>query len=238
MADYSKIEWTESSWNPITGCTKISDGCKNCYAEKLALRLQLMGQESYRNGFNLAEHERMLSLPLQWKKPRKIFVCSMGDLFHEDICDGFRLKIFDVMRRADRHIFQVLTKRSKNLVRFAETIDWPGNVWAGVTVESYKYVNRIDDLKKVDALIRFLSIEPLISEMPIMNLEGIQWVIVGGESGCGARRIEKEWVEGIRDQCLEKQVPFFFKQWGGVNKKKNGRSLDNEIWDQTPILSL
>jgi protein gp37 len=236
MADHSKIEWTEASWNPITGCTKISDGCKNCYAERMAIRLQSMGQESYKTGFEFAEHERLLNLPLQWKKPRKVFVCSMSDLFHDKVTEAFRLEIFDVMRRAHWHIFQVLTKRSENLVRFAETIDWPNNVWAGVTVESYKYISRMDDLKKVNAPIRFLSIEPLITEMPRMDLNNIHWVIVGGESGYGARHIEERWVEAIRDQCIEQQVPFFFKQWGGVDKKKKGRYLGDELWEQTPVI--
>jgi protein gp37 len=234
MAEYSKIEWTESSWNPVTGCTKISDGCKHCYAEKLALRLQLMGQEAYKNGFDIAEHERVLNIPLQWKKPRKIFVCSMSDLFHKDISDDFRLKVFDVMKSAYWHIFQILTKRSENLLRFANTIDWPTNVWAGVTIESDKYLNRMEDLKKVGAPIRFLSIEPLISNMPYIDLNNIHWVIVGGESGFGARKLEKSWVRNIRDQCKLQEVPFFFKQWGGVDKKKNGRILDDAVWEEIP----
>jgi protein gp37 len=238
MADHSKIEWTEASWNPITGCTKISDGCKNCYAERMAIRLQSMGQKSYINGFELTEHERLLELPLQWKKPRKVFVCSMGDLFHDRVTDIFRHQIFNVMRRAHWHIFQVLTKRSENLVRFAETVDWPNNVWAGVTVESYKYINRMEDLKKVDASVRFLSIEPLITKMPQLNLDDIHWVIVGGESGYGARRIEEGWVTDIRDQCLAKQVPFFFKQWGGVDRVKSGRLLDNRFWNETPDIDI
>lgn len=231
----SKIEWTESSWNPISGCTKISPGCKNCYAERMALRLQAMGQTNYANGFELTLQEHMLERPLQWKKPQLIFVNSMSDLFHKDVPVEYIHRVFDVMRRASWHNFQVLTKRAERLAKLSEKIDWPDNVWMGVSVETQKYAYRIDHLRQTGAKIKFLSLEPLLGPLQQLNLEGIDWAIVGGESGPRARPIKREWVIGIRDQCLSAKVPFFFKQWGGTNKKKSGRSLDGRTWDQLPV---
>lgn len=236
MATKSKIEWTETTWNPTTGCSKISDGCKNCYAERMTLRLQAMGQHNYRKGFAPAEHPHMLDAPLGWKKPHIVFVNSMSDLFHEDISVQFILRVFEIMRKASWHTFQVLTKRSSRLKELDAIIDWPSNVWMGVTVENDKYKNRIDDLRKTNAKIKFLSVEPLIGHLTDVNLEGIDWVIVGGESGPKARPMEKRWVEDMRDICLSKNIPFFFKQWGGVNKKKNGRLLDGRVWSEKPTI--
>ncbi len=230
----SSIEWTESTWNPITGCTKISPGCKNCYAERMAFRLQAMGQANYANGFELTLQEHMLERPLQWKKPQLIFVNSMSDLFHKDVPFEYIQRVFDVMRRADWHTFQVLTKRSQQLLDLHEKIDWPDNVWMGVSVETQKYTYRIDHLRKTGAKTKFLSLEPLLDSLTDLNLNNIDWAIVGGESGPGARPIEQDWVLGIRDQCVKACVPFFFKQWGGVNKKKNGRLLQGRTWDQLP----
>ncbi len=231
----SKIEWTESTWNPITGCTKISSGCKNCYAERMALRLQAMGQSNYVNGFHLALHEHMLERPLQWKKPQLIFVNSMSDLFHENVPIEYIQKVFDVMRRAHWHSFQVLTKRSERLFNLGANIDWPNNVWMGVSVESNKYKFRIDHLRKTNAQVKFLSLEPLLGPLQKLDISGIDWVIVGGESGPGSRPVKEEWITEIRDQCLAAKVPFFFKQWGGKNKKKNGRILQGRTWDQLPV---
>lgn len=231
----SKIEWTESTWNPITGCTKISPGCKNCYAEKMALRLQAMGQSNYANGFELTLHDHMLERPLQWKTPQLIFVNSMSDLFHENVPFDYVQKVFDVMHRAHWHTFQILTKRSKRLMELNANINWPPNVWMGVSVELDKYKFRIDHLRETDAKIKFLSLEPLLGPLQKLNISGIDWVIVGGESGPGARPIEEDWVIDIRDQCLSAQVPFFFKQWGGKNKKKSGRELQGRTWDQLPV---
>jgi protein gp37 len=237
MATNSNIEWTESTWNPLTGCTKISPGCKHCYAERMALRLQAMGQSNYQNGFRLTIHEHVLELPLNWKKPQVIFVNSMSDLFHEDVPTEFVLKVFAIMQRAPWHTFQVLTKRSQRLMNLDKEIDWPDNVWMGVSVETSKYISRIDHLRNTQAHIRFLSLEPLLGPLPDLNLQGINWVIVGGESGPGARPIREEWITEIRDQCLSAKVPFFFKQWGGVWKKRNGRLLQGRTWDEMPLLA-
>lgn len=228
------IEWTESTWNPVTGCTKISAGCRHCYAERMAVRLQAMGQPNYRNGFRPTVHEHTLDLPLRWNKPQSVFVNSMSDLFHEDVPVEFVLKIYEVMRRADWHRFQILTKRSDRLRKLDPILPWSPNVWMGVTVESSEYVSRIDDLRATHASVKFLSLEPLLGPMPEMNLTGIDWVIAGGESGIGARPVEAAWLLDIRDQCIASGVPFFFKQWGGVNKKRAGRELDGKIWNQTP----
>jgi protein gp37 len=235
MSTQSSIEWTESTWNPLTGCTKISSGCINCYAERMAKRLQAMGQPNYANGFNLTIHEHVLSLPLKWKKPQMIFVNSMSDLFHKDVPDEFILKVFDVMHAASWHTFQVLTKRSERLLELSTSINWPDNVWMGVSVENQKYIFRIEHLLNTKASIKFLSLEPLIGPIPELNLSGINWVIVGGESGPGARSIEENWVLKIRDQCLSSKVPFFFKQWGGVHKKKRGRLLQGQNWNMLPV---
>lgn len=230
----SKIEWTESTWNPVTGCTKISAGCANCYAERMARRLQLMGQPNYSNGFEVALHPHVLNHPLKLKKPQMIFVNSMSDLFHEKVSFKFVRQVFDVMKKAQQHTFQVLTKRADRLAELAPLLDWPENVWMGVTVENSDCVHRIDNLRNVPAAIRFLSIEPLLSTIENINLDNIDWVIVGGESGPGARPIQKNWVRDIRKQCRNVDVPFFFKQWGGTNKKKSGRLLDGKIYDEMP----
>lgn len=234
MGMNSQIEWTESTWNPVTGCTKISLGCAHCYAERMANRLQAMGQPNYRNGFRVTVHEHALGLPLRWRKPQVIFVNSMSDLFHEHVPIDFILRVFDVMGRADWHLFQVLTKRSRRLAERAQLLPWADNVWMGVTVESAEYVHRIDDLRLVPAAVRFLSLEPLLGPLSSLDLEGIDWVIVGGESGPGARPMAEGWALDIRDQCRRAGVPFFFKQWGGRNKKKAGRLLDGRTWDQMP----
>lgn len=235
MSTQSSIEWTESTWNPLTGCTKISPGCKNCYAERMAKRLQAMGQPNYANGFDLTLHDHVLNLPLSWNKPQMIFVNSMSDLFHEKVSVGFIQKVFEVMRGASWHTFQVLTKRSDRLRDISPSIDWPQNVWMGVSVENQKYIQRIDDLRLTQAKIKFLSLEPLLGPLTDLTLNGINWVIVGGESGPGARQMEEEWVLEIRDRCLQARVPFFFKQWGGFNKKKNGRLLQGQTWNMLPV---
>jgi len=234
MGTHSSIEWTESTWNPVTGCTKVSPGCKHCYAERMALRLRAMGQPNYTNGFKLTIHEHMLELPLGWKKPQMIFVNSMSDLFHEDVPLEFIQEVFDVMRRASWHVFQVLTKRSGRLLELNREIDWPPNVWMGVSVENQDYTFRIEHLRQTSAHLKFLSLEPLLEPLPNLDLRGIDWVIVGGESGPGARPIKEEWVTDIRDQCLAANIPFFFKQWGGVRKKRTGRVLRDRTWDEMP----
>ena len=234
MADRSAIEWTESTWNPITGCTKVSPGCKHCYAERMALRLQAMGQPNYTNGFALTLHEHVLELPLQWKTPKTIFVNSMSDLFHHDVPLEFILKVFDVMGRAQWHQFQVLTKRAERLSELNGRLPWSPNVWMGVSVENQRYVYRIEHLRHTDAAVKFLSLEPLLGPLPELDLSGIDWVIAGGESGPRARPVQQSWVVEIRDQCLQARVPFFFKQWGGVHKKKAGRLLEGRTWDEMP----
>jgi protein gp37 len=234
MATNSAIEWTESTWNPLTGCDKVSPGCKHCYAERMSLRLQAMGQPNYANGFKLTLHPQALELPLRWKKPQMIFVNSMSDLFHESVPVDFVLRTFDVMRRAHWHQYQILTKRSDRLVELSPLLPWMPHMWMGVSVENESYTFRIEDLRRTAALVKFLSLEPLLGPLPDLDLEGIHWVIVGGESGPSARRMDPEWVVGIRDQCARWNVPFFFKQWGGVNKKKAGRELDGRTWDQMP----
>lgn len=233
MSTGSTIEWTESTWNPLTGCTKISPGCKNCYAERMALRLRAMGSANYQNGFELTLHEHVLDYPLYLKKPQMIFVNSMSDLFHEDVPESFIQQVFDVMRKAHWHTFQVLTKRSARLVAISSAIDWPKNVWMGVSVENQRYVFRIDHLRHTNASVKFLSLEPLLGPLAL-DLEGIHWVIVGGESGPRARPIAEEWVQDIREQCQLARVPFFFKQWGGVRKKSRGRLLSGRTWDEMP----
>ncbi len=234
MASNSSIEWTEATWNPLTGCTKISPGCKHCYAERIALRLQAMGQPNYSKGFELAIHEQALYLPLRWKKPQTIFVNSMSDLFHEEVPVEFIQRVFDVMRRAYWHRFQILTKRSDHLLSLSPLLPWMPHIWMGVSVENQDYTFRIDNLRKTRAYIKFLSLEPLLGPLRRLNLRGIDWVIVGGESGPGARPMEWSWAIGIRNQCQKAGVPFFFKQWGGVNKKKAGRELEGRTWDEMP----
>jgi protein gp37 len=230
----SKIEWTESTWNPVTGCTKISLGCKNCYAECMARRLKMMGQPNYANGFQVTLHEHILEYPLHWKKPRTIFVNSMSDLFHEQVPDSFIFKIFDIMKQAFWHQFQILTKRSLRLKKLASRLDWPKNVWMGVSVENEAVKFRIDDLRRVPATVRFLSLEPLLGPLVSLNLSYIDWVIVGGESGPRSRSMKEEWVMQIKEHCIKQKVPFFFKQWGGINKKRNGRLLEGRTWDDMP----
>ena len=235
MSTNSSIEWTESTWNPLTGCTKVSPGCKHCYAERMARRLQAMGQPNYADGFKLTLHEHVLDYPLKWKKSKMVFVNSMSDLFHQEVPLDFIQKAFNIMRQAYWHTFQVLTKRSSRLIEIDKFIDWPPNVWMGVSVENMDYISRIDNLRSTRAQIKFLSLEPLLGQLPGLDLKGIDWVIVGGESGPGARPLHPTWVTDLRDQCQYATVPFFFKQWGGVRKKRNGRTLDGRTWDEMPV---
>ena len=230
----TKIEWTESTWNPVTGCTKISPGCLNCYAERMAKRLKAMGQKNYRNGFKVTCHPHTLAIPLGWKKPQVIFVNSMSDLFHKDVPDDFILDIFSTMWQAKQHQYQILTKRAERLAKLSPELPWQENIWMGVTVESADYKYRIDYLRYTGANIKFLSLEPLLGDLGELELNGIDWVIVGGESGPGSRPIKIDWVRNIREQCLAQNVPFFFKQWGGTNKKKTGKLLDGRIWNEMP----
>ena len=230
----SAIEWTESTWNPVTGCTKISPGCKHCYAERMAKRLKAMGQPNYEWGFQVSLHDHALELPLGWKKPQMIFVNSMSDLFHDKVPDEFIRRVFDVMRRASWHTFQVLTKRAERMEALGSKLDWPPNVWMGISVETRRYLYRLDRLRRTPARVRFISFEPLLEGLGETDLDGIHWAIVGGESGLGARPMEKAWVIKIRDQCLCAGVLFFFKQWGGTNKKKAGRLLDDHTWNEMP----
>ena len=230
----SKIEWTESTWNPVSGCTKISRGCDNCYAERMAMRLKAMGTRGYENGFEVTLHPHALEKPLKMKKPQVIFVNSMSDIFHEKIPDAFIFQIFDIMNQAHWHTFQVLTKRPKRLAKLADKLNWTDNIWMGVTVEANEYVDRVDYLRNTPAKVKFLSLEPLIDSVDRLDYSGIDWVIVGGESGFGARVMKKEWVLQIRDRCKEENIPFFFKQWGGVNKKKAGRQLEGNYYDELP----
>jgi protein gp37 len=234
MASLTSIEWTESTWNPVTGCTKISLGCRHCYAERMARRLKAMGQRRYRRGFNLTLHPDALQAPLSWRGPQMIFVNSMSDLFHRDVPTAFIQDVFEVMRQASRHTFQVLTKRAARLASLAERLPWPDNVWVGVTVEASDYMQRIDSLRQVPAAVRFLSLEPLLGPIESLPLDGIDWIIVGGESGPRSRPMQAEWALAIRDQCLAAHVPFFFKQWGGVQRTRAGRQLDGRTWDQYP----
>ena len=234
MAANSKIEWTETTWNPVTGCTKTSPGCQNCYAERLAKRLKAMGVSNYSSGFKVALHQNSLEKPLDWKKPQTIFVNSMSDLFHEDIPEDFIFDVFKIMKKAAWHHFQILTKRSERLFGLSEKLDWASNIWMGVSVENENYSYRIDHLRNIKAKVKFISFEPLLGYIENLNLNGIDWVIVGGESGPKARTIETSWVIQIRNRCIEESVPFFFKQWGGINKKKTGRKLENQIWNQMP----
>lgn len=230
----SKIEWTEMTWNPTTGCSKISEGCKHCYAETMALRLRSMGLEKYANGFALTMHESTLEAPLAWRRPRTVFVNSMSDLFHREVPDAFILRVFEVMARCPQHRFQVLTKRADRLPLLNGKLPWPGNVWMGVSVENASHTARINALRASSAAVKFLSLEPLIGPLPSLNLAKIDWVIAGGESGPGARPMKPEWALDIRDQCQAAGVAFFFKQWGGANKRKTGRLLDGRTYDEMP----
>jgi len=232
----TSIEWTENTWNPITGCTQISAGCKNCYAKRMAKRLTAMGNPRYLNGFSVTIHRDLFEAPLQKKKPQIIFVCSMSDLFHEEVSFEVIEEIFDNMKKANWHIFQVLTKRAKRLKEFSALYKIPDNVWVGTSIENKDVISRLDCLKLTIAKTKFLSCEPLIGPLDNIDLSGIDWVVVGGESGPGSRPIEKSWVTHIKNQCELYDVNFFFKQWGGFNKKKNGRELEGKIYSQMPEL--
>jgi protein gp37 len=246
VADHSDIEWTEATWNPTTGCDRTSPGCDHCYALTLAKRLKAMGNPKYQRdgnprtsgpGFELTLHADALTVPYRWPTPRLIFVNSMSDLLHPDVPDTFINQVLEVMRETPRHTYQLLTKRSQRLRRSAAKFRWPDNLWVGVSVESAAYRFRIDHLREVPISTRFLSLEPLIASVGRIDLTGIHWVIVGGESGPHARSIEYEWVVDIRDQCLASNVPFFFKQWGGRTPKAGGRELDGALWDEMPTLA-
>jgi protein gp37 len=234
MAQTTAIEWTEATWNPVRGCTKISPGCKHCYAQTFAERWRGIPGHPYEQGFDLRLVLEKLEEPLSWTKPRRIFVNSMSDLFHERVPEEFIRRVFEVMEEATRHTFQILTKRSARVRELAPRLPWPPNVWQGVSVETARYTSRIGDLQQVPAAVRFLSVEPLLGPIPSLPLDGISWVIVGGESGPKHRPLDPAWVREIRDQCVAARVPFFFKQWGGRTPKAGGRVLDGEKWDQMP----
>ncbi|AWN05062.1 hypothetical protein SEA_EASLEY_38 [Gordonia phage Easley] len=243
MADKSAIEWTEATWNPVTGCDRVSAGCDHCYAQTLAKRLKAMGSVKYQNdgdprtsgpGFGLTIHPQALDEPKRWRQPRTVFVNSMSDLFHARVPIDFIRDVFDVMRETPQHTYQVLTKRSLRLRRVAEKLDWPENCWMGVSVESAEVLNRVDHLREVPAAVRFLSCEPLLGPLHGIDLDGIGWVIAGGESGPNYRPIDVNWVRGIRDACTDADVAFFFKQWGGRTPKALGRELDGQLWDEMP----
>jgi protein gp37 len=234
MATKSDIEWTEMTWNPVTGCTKISQGCKNCYAERMAKRLTAMGNGRYANGFRVTLHEDLIDVPTRWREPRTVFVNSMSDLFHEDVPLKFIQRVFSTMTECRQHTFQILTKRSERLRSLAQHLPWTHNIWMGVSVEDERVVSRVTDLQAVPAQVRFLSCEPLIGPLDALRLEGIHWVIVGGESGPGARHMNPRWVDSILSQCEAADVPFFFKQWGGVRKHRTGRQLNGRTYNDMP----
>ena len=234
MSVHSAIEWTETTWNPVTGCTKISHGCKHCYAERMSKRLLAMGIEKYRYGFTTTVHESALGDPLTWRAPRLVFVNSMSDLFHQSVPSTFIEAVFQTMNRASQHTFQVLTKRPSRAAQLNARLHWTPNIWLGASIESERWLGRLAPLKETGAHTKFLSLEPLLGPLPDIPLDGIDWVIVGGESGPGARSMKADWVRDIRDHCEQNSVPFFFKQWGGIFKKRTGRSLDGRIWDQMP----
>jgi protein gp37 len=234
MATKSDIEWTEMTWNPVTGCTKISQGCKNCYAERMAKRLTAMGNGRYANGFRVTLHEDLIDVPIRWREPRTVFVNSMSDLFHEDVPLKFIQRVFSTMTECRQHTFQVLTKRSERLRSLAQHLPWTHNIWMGVSVEDERVVSRVTDLQAVPAQVRFLSCEPLIGPLDALPLDGIHWVIVGGESGPGARHMNPRWVDSILSQCEAADVPFFFKQWGGVRKHRTGRQLNGRTYNDMP----
>ena len=236
MAIHSAIEWTDASWNPVTGCTQVSAGCDHCYAKTFAERFRGVPNHPYEQGFDLRLWPERLELPLQWKKPRRIFVNSMSDLFHSGVPDEFILKVFETMVKADQHVFQVLTKRPQRLARLAPSLPWPANVWAGVSVESNEVAWRADFLRRVPAAVRFISAEPLIGPVDELNLDGIDWVITGGESGAGHRPCDPEWVRDVRDRCASTGVHYFHKQWGGKTSKSGGRDLDGQIWSDMPSM--
>jgi protein gp37 len=235
MADHSAIEWTDATWNPVTGCTKISPGCKHCYAERLAARLLAMRNPRYKNGFKVTLHPDQLELPLRWRRPKRIFVNSMSDLFHEHVPEDFIRRVLRTAAYSPWHSYQILTKRAERLAKLAPRFQWPENVWQGVSIESDDYAWRADYLRQVPAAVRFLSIEPLLGPIKKLSINGINWVIVGGESGPGARPLHADWVRSVRDQCWKHGVPFFFKQWGGRSPKAGGRELDGREWNELPV---
>lgn len=233
MSDRSKIEWTEATWNPVRGCSKVSPGCKHCYAERFAERWRGIAGHPYEFGFDVRLVSEMLDQPQRWRRPRFVFVNSMSDLFHEEVPTSFIEQVFGVMAASPHHTFQVLTKRAERLATLAPRLTWAPNIWQGVSIESQQFAARLDLLRRVPARIRFLSVEPMLGPVKL-RLAGIQWVIAGGESGPGARPLDQEWVRSVRDQCVRARVPFFFKQWGGVRKHLNGRHLDGRTWDELP----
>jgi protein gp37 len=237
MADHSAIEWTDATWNPVTGCSQISPGCKHCYAERLAARLLAMNNPRYRNGFRVTLHHDQLELPLRWRKPKRIFVNSMSDLFHESVPEDFIANVLRTAEKTPWHTYQILTKRAERLALLASRLPWPKNVWQGVSVESADYTWRVGLLRKVPAAVRFLSIEPLLGSMKDLSLGGVDWVIVGGESGPGARPVDPRWIRQVRDKCVAANIPFFFKQWGGRFPKAGGRLLDGREWNEMPDTS-
>lgn len=234
MGEVSKIEWTNATWNPVTGCSLVSEGCANCYAKRMAMRLEAMGLSRYKNGFRVSVHPDLLDVPLRWQRPRLIFVNSMSDLFHEEVPFEFIERVFSTIALASQHVFQVLTKRADRMAKVASRLSWPRNLWVGVTVESQRYVDRIKKLSSVPASVRFISFEPLLGPINQLDLKHVNWAVVGGESGPRSRPMDAEWARGIRDICIAHSIPFFFKQWGGPRKQKNGRMLDNKIWSQMP----
>lgn len=238
MSDGSAIEWTDATWNPVRGCTKISPGCKHCYAERFAERFRGVPDHPFEQGFELRLVPEKLNLPHKWRAGRRIFVNSMSDLFHEDVPEAYVKRVFDVIREAPQHAFQILTKRADRMAQLSPSLEIPDNVWMGASVENAEYATRIQHLRKVEAKVRFLSVEPLLGPLPNLSLTGIHWVIVGGESGPGARPMQPDWVRAIRDTCLAAEVPFFFKQWGGVRKHLTGRVLDGRTWDEMPAMSV
>jgi len=234
MSDRSSIEWTDATWNPVRGCTKVSPGCTHCYAETFAERFRGVPGHPFEHGFDLRLVPDKLSQPIRWRSPRRIFVNSMSDLFHEDVPLGFIQRVFDVMNRCPQHTFQVLTKRPARAAELSRALLWPRNIWMGASVENAAVTSRVAHLRRTGAQIKFLSVEPLLGPIPRLPVAGIDWVIVGGESGPGARPMEEAWVRQIRDRCLAYKVHFFFKQWGGVNKKRTGRALEGRTWDELP----
>jgi len=230
----TKIEWTESTWNPITGCSEKSTGCINCYAKKMAKRLHAMGNPRYKNEFEVTIHNDLFDFPLKVKQSKIIFVCSMSDIFHESISFEIINQLFDVMEKADWHVFQILTKRSERLLEFSKSRKIASNIWIGVTLEHESVIHRLEHIKEIDASVKFLSCEPLVGSLKDCDFSGIDWIVVGGESGSNSRPIKEEWVLEIRDQCIDKDIKFFFKQWGGWNKKKNGKLLQGRIYDDMP----
>lgn len=237
MAQLSSIEWTDATWNPVTGCSKVSPGCLNCYAERMAKRLKAMGVARYRYGFNVRVHDDLLEVPLKWKNPSVIFVNSMSDLFHEEVPVSFIKNVFEIMNSCPQHTFQILTKRSGRLKELSRELRWAHNIWMGVSVENTETTNRIKDLVKTKARVKFVSCEPLIGPIKRLPLKDIDWIIVGGESGPHSRVMEKQWAVSIRNRCIRHGVPYFFKQWGGARKKAKGRILEGRTWDEMPVLT-